>query len=400
MADDIRLITWSGQNVKPVNDANVYEAALGVGGVKYGCIVTASGANTLSISAGNGVLCGRAFEIFDCTKQVQLSGSGTLQGRVFIHLDLSNTEEPISIQTQTGNSITPPIQQENINVTNGIYEINLATFNVSPSAISNVVNVAPVLDLQAQIQAIADEATAKINALATVARTGSYNDLTNKPTIDTALSTTSTNAVQNKVITTELNKKGTVTGVKGNSQSSYGTGNVNLTAANVGAIPAVSGSTNQLLGFTSSNTVGAISLDTTPTANSNKPVTSGGVKSAIDGIGVGTWTSAGTFRSLTDTATIPTTAKEIYIVGLSDLCDAHTILRNTSPTEAQLIMAIINPSNLTYATFWVVNFDKNGTTLSIENKYIVQVSSTTTEKVSVSKATGFVSGERYEIYYR
>ena len=207
MADDIRLITWSGQNVKPVNDANVYEAALGVGGVKYGCIVTASGANTLSISAGNGVLCGRAFEIFDCTKQVQLSGSGTLQGRVFIHLDLSNTEEPISIQTQTGNSITPPIQQENINVTNGIYEINLATFNVSPSAISNVVNVAPVLDLQAQIQAIADEATAKINALANVARTGSYNDLTNKPTIDTALSSSSTNALQNKAIYAAINSR-------------------------------------------------------------------------------------------------------------------------------------------------------------------------------------------------
>lgn len=40
-----------------------------------------------------------------------------------------------------------------------------------------------------------------------VSKTGSYNDLLNKPTIDTALSTTSTNAAQNKIITTELNKK-------------------------------------------------------------------------------------------------------------------------------------------------------------------------------------------------
>ena len=44
------------------------------------------------------------------------------------------------------------------------------------------------------------------SALATVAKTGSYNDLTNKPTIppavtvDQALSTTSTNAIANKVI--------------------------------------------------------------------------------------------------------------------------------------------------------------------------------------------------------
>lgn len=36
---------------------------------------------------------------------------------------------------------------------------------------------------------------------------GNYNNLTNKPTIDATLSTTSENAVQNKVVTTELNKK-------------------------------------------------------------------------------------------------------------------------------------------------------------------------------------------------
>ncbi len=36
---------------------------------------------------------------------------------------------------------------------------------------------------------------------------GDYDSLTNKPTIDATLSTTSENAVQNKVVTTELNKK-------------------------------------------------------------------------------------------------------------------------------------------------------------------------------------------------
>ena len=39
--------------------------------------------------------------------------------------------------------------------------------------------------------------------LKTVAFTGSYSDLSNKPTIDTALSTASTNAVQNKVVKAE-----------------------------------------------------------------------------------------------------------------------------------------------------------------------------------------------------
>lgn len=46
-----------------------------------------------------------------------------------------------------------------------------------------------------------------VSGLATVATSGSYTDLSNKPTIDSALSTSSTNAAQNKVITSALNGK-------------------------------------------------------------------------------------------------------------------------------------------------------------------------------------------------
>lgn len=41
---------------------------------------------------------------------------------------------------------------------------------------------------------------------ASVATSGSYNDLNDTPTIDSALSTTSTKAVQNKVVTSKLNE--------------------------------------------------------------------------------------------------------------------------------------------------------------------------------------------------
>ena len=47
----------------------------------------------------------------------------------------------------------------------------------------------------------------------------SYTDLTNKPTIDTALSNTSTNAVQNKAIYTELEKKVNTSNIKDNLTS-------------------------------------------------------------------------------------------------------------------------------------------------------------------------------------
>ena len=58
--------------------------------------------------------------------------------------------------------------------------------------------------------------TEKFNSLSTVATTGSYNDLSNKPTIptpvniDSTLSANSTNPVQNKVITQKFNTLKTV----------------------------------------------------------------------------------------------------------------------------------------------------------------------------------------------
>ena len=48
-------------------------------------------------------------------------------------------------------------------------------------------------------------AKANTSSLATVATSGAYSDLTGKPTIDTALDTTSTNAVENRVVASEIN---------------------------------------------------------------------------------------------------------------------------------------------------------------------------------------------------
>ena len=45
------------------------------------------------------------------------------------------------------------------------------------------------------------------SSLAAVATSGSYNDLTGKPTVDTSLSTSSTNAVQNKAVAVGINAK-------------------------------------------------------------------------------------------------------------------------------------------------------------------------------------------------
>ena len=139
----INLVTFAAQTVTPQDDALVYENALLGSGMIYGGEVTIKSANVLHVAAGHGALCGRKFTIEATDIPVSLTASGSLLGRVYIHMDLSDTDEPISIMTETANSLTPVIQNSNVNINNGVYEINLATFDVDTSTISNLVNCAP-----------------------------------------------------------------------------------------------------------------------------------------------------------------------------------------------------------------------------------------------------------------
>ncbi len=142
----INLVTFAAQTVTPQDDALIYESALLSSGLIYGGDVTIKSANVLHVAAGHGALCGRKFTIEATDIPVSLTPSGTLLGRVYIHMDLSDTDEPIAFMVETGESLTPVIQDANVNITNGVYEINLATFDVDTSTISNLVNVAPVIE--------------------------------------------------------------------------------------------------------------------------------------------------------------------------------------------------------------------------------------------------------------
>lgn len=141
----INLVTFAASTVTPQDDALIYESALVSSGLIYGGTVTIKSANVLRVAAGHGALCGRKFTIEAMDVPVSLTASGTDLGRIYIHMDLSDTDEPISIQVETGQSLTPVQQDANVNITNGVYEINLATFDVDTSTISNLDNVAPVI---------------------------------------------------------------------------------------------------------------------------------------------------------------------------------------------------------------------------------------------------------------
>lgn len=141
----INLVTFYNSTVTPQDDALIYENALPGSGMIYGGNVTIKNANTLHVTAGHGALCGRKFTIEETDVPVQLTSSGTLNGRLYIHMDLSNVDEPITLEVERASTLTPPVQQSNVNITDGIFEINLATFQISTSTISNLVYVAPFI---------------------------------------------------------------------------------------------------------------------------------------------------------------------------------------------------------------------------------------------------------------
>jgi hypothetical protein len=87
-----------------------------------------------------------------------------------------------------GEGVTPEQVQAMINSS-----IDLTVSDSSTNAIQNK-SIKSYVDT-----GLADKAST--SSLAPVATSGSYNDLSNKPTIDSELSDSSTNAVQNKVIT-------------------------------------------------------------------------------------------------------------------------------------------------------------------------------------------------------
>ena len=141
----ISLVTFSGSTVTSQDDALVYETALTGSGLIYGGTVTIKSANTLHIAAAHGALCGRKFTIDETDVPVSLTSTGSLNGRLYIHMDLSDTDEPIKLMVETAGTLTPVIQEQNVNINYGVYEINLATFVVDTSTISDLTNVAPYI---------------------------------------------------------------------------------------------------------------------------------------------------------------------------------------------------------------------------------------------------------------
>lgn len=146
----IKLVTFNAKTVTPQDDALVYDAALKKSGIIYGAEVTIKSATQLHITSGHGVIAGRKFTIEAQDINVSLAGSGTLKGRLYVHLELSNSSNPIQFMTQVAASLSDPVQDPDVNITDGIYEFNMCTFSVSTTTISALADVTPKYKAQYQ----------------------------------------------------------------------------------------------------------------------------------------------------------------------------------------------------------------------------------------------------------
>ena len=134
----INLLTFNQKTVTPKDDALIQQFALGQDGFFYGGAVTYTGGNTLHFASGEGVICGREFVIEDTDVSAALPASGTLLGQVYIHIDLSNPDTPIELICETAAELTELTKDENMNVDNGEYDLQLCTFTATTSAITDL----------------------------------------------------------------------------------------------------------------------------------------------------------------------------------------------------------------------------------------------------------------------
>ncbi len=146
MDETIVLKQFNGSVVTPKDDAIIYDMLTGVNGIITGCDLTHMGEGKIKISEGRGIIKGRQFVVQEHVISVGLADVETMQGRVYIHMDLSNTMEPISIKSETAAELTDLIQDEDCNRTNGVFEIELGTYKAGVLYITDLKKTAYIVD--------------------------------------------------------------------------------------------------------------------------------------------------------------------------------------------------------------------------------------------------------------
>lgn len=134
-----------GSTVTPLADARLYQLLSGsTVGVVLGCEITSLGANQIRVGAGWILILGRCIEIAEETILATTSTSGQVDGRLVLHLDVSNNEAPGTWVTQAQTPL-PALTQEDINDSGTIYEMEMATYKVDQLQVTELQTAFPTV---------------------------------------------------------------------------------------------------------------------------------------------------------------------------------------------------------------------------------------------------------------
>lgn len=126
----------AGTNVTPKDDALLYDFLIADSGVVEGCVASAIGGTQMKITSGRGVILGRVFVIEAETIQATLPATTETQnGRLLVRIN--GTTQEIALVTQAAASL-PALQKEDINRGGTLYELELATYKISKTVITDL----------------------------------------------------------------------------------------------------------------------------------------------------------------------------------------------------------------------------------------------------------------------
>ena len=205
-----------------------------------------------------------------------------------------------------------------------------------------------------------------VSGLSTVATSGSYSDLTNKPTIDSALSSTSTNAVQNKVINTELGKKANTTDL-----ATVATSGSYADLLNKPSIPSKTSDLTNDSGFlTSHNPIDSSLSSTSTNAVQNKVINTELGKKA-NTTDLATVATSGSYNDLSNKPTIPTVNNKTLTIQQNGTT-VKTFTANSNADVTANITVPTKTSDLTNDSGYLTSHNPIDSALSTTSENAVQ----------------------------
>lgn len=151
----ISMKRYNDTIITPKDDRILFDQIFDDYGLIYGGSATMAASNKIHVGTARGFIKGTEVIVEAEDIAVNLSDSGTKNGRLKIVMDLADTETPIKFESEVTASFPALEQDANINYDNGRYEVVFATYKATETTISSVALVMPTMQsVKAKIQGI------------------------------------------------------------------------------------------------------------------------------------------------------------------------------------------------------------------------------------------------------